>query len=137
MGTPRFAIRYADGSVHEGGGPEDVYVEIVIRWPGRENSVLRVSRDWMEAPYDRVLMVIVEKPHRQVLRATRKDNSEQELFGAEWYYPVEDGEYGFADDLGAWLRKLGGAVKRGEYVSSEQMAVAWAWAKGYTRIPRP
>lgn len=126
--TQRFAIYYADGTVHEGGGEEDELVDVTIR----------VSRDWLEAPSDRVLGVIVEKPHRQVLRATRKENAaDRELFGVEWYYPTEDGEFGFADDLGAWLRKLGGAVKRGEYVSSERMAAFWEWAKGYGRIPRP
>ena len=123
MPTPRFAIYYADGSVREGGGVDDEYVELTIR----------VSRDWLEAPADRVLGVVVEKPHRQVLRATRKS---EELFGTEWYFPLENGEYGFADDLGAWLRKLGAVVKRGEYVSSERMAKFWRWAKNYARIPR-
>lgn len=123
MPTPRFAIYYADGSVCEGGGNDDEYVELTIR----------VSRDWLQAPADRVIGIIVEKPHRQVLRATRKG---KELFGTEWYYPLGQGEFGFADDLGAWLRKLGGAVKRGEYVSSEVMTAFWKWAKGYTRIPR-
>lgn len=128
MPTPRFAIYYADGSVCEGGGPGDEYVAVTIR----------VSRDWLEAPADRVLGVIVEQPNRQVLRSTRKTNfSDGELFGVEWYYPMESGEYGFSDDLGAWLRKLGGAVKRGEWVTSERMAAFWRWAKGYARIPRP
>ena len=124
--TPRFAIYYADGTVHEGGGEADEFVEVTIR----------VSRDWLEAPADRIIGVIVEKPHRQVLRSTRKKNSEFELFGVEWYYPTEDGEFGFADDLGAWLRKIGGVVKRGEYVSSERMTAFWKWAKGYAGIPR-
>lgn len=127
MATPRFAIYYADGSIAEGGGEADEFVDLVVR----------VSRDWLAAPADRVLGVIVEKPHRQVLRSARKSNSERELFGVEWYFPVDDGEFGFADDLGAWLRKLGGVVKRGEYVSSEVMANFWKWAKSYTRIPRP
>lgn len=114
--TPRFAIYYADGSVVEGGGEDDELVDIT----------LRVSRDWLAAPADRVLGVIVEHPQtsRVVLR------------GGEFFYPVEGGEYGFADDIGAWLRKLGGAVKRGEYVSTEGMARMWAWAKSYIRIPK-
>lgn len=126
--TPKFAIFYADGTVHEGGGADDEFIDVT----------LRVSRDWLNAPADRVLGIIVEKPHRQVLRSTRKDNSSDgELFGVEWYYPLGQGEYGFADDLGAWLRKLGGVVKRGEYVSSERMAAFWGWANGYMGIPRP
>lgn len=124
--TPRFAIYYADGTVHEGGGESDEFVDVT----------LRVSRDWLAAPADRVLGVIVEKPRRQVLRSTRKPNSGSDLFGVEFYFPVEDGEFGFADDIGAWLRKIGGVVKRGEYVSSERMDAFWKWAKGYARIPR-
>ena len=114
--TPRFAIYYADGSVTEGGGPDDELVDVTIR----------VSRDWLAAPDDRVLGIAVENPltGRVILR------------GSEFFYPVEDGEYGFADDLGAWMRKLRGTVKRGEYVSTEAMARMWRWAKTYTRIPR-
>lgn len=116
MATPRFAIYYADGAVHEGGGPDDELVDVAIR----------VSRDWLEAPASRVLGVIVENPltGRVVLRS------------GEFYYPTEDGEYGFADDLGAWTRKFGGAVKRGEYVSTRIIMKMWTWAKAYTRIPR-
>lgn len=114
--TERFAIYYADGSVYEGGGEGDELIDVTIR----------VSRDWLAAPADRVLGVIVENPQtgRVVLR------------GGEFFYPVEGSEYGFADDLGAWLHKLGGVVKRGEYVSTEVMGRMWAWAKRYVRIPK-
>ena len=114
--TRCFAIRYADGSVFEGGGPDDELVDVT----------LRVSRDWLAAPREGVLAVLVENAltGRVVLR------------GGEFYYPVEDSEYGFADDLGAWTNKLGGTVKRGEYVSTEVMDDMWRWAKSYERIPR-
>ena len=129
MATPRFAVYYADGSVVEGGGPDDELVEVTIR----------VSRDWLAAPADRVLGVVVEKDPairahvndtRSVLRGVEKDNAEN-LYGVEWYYPTEGGEYGFADDLGAWLRKLGHVVKRGEYVSNARMTEFWQWVKGW------
>ena len=114
--TKRFAIYYADGSVYDGGGESDELVPLT----------LMVSRDWLNAPADRVLSVVVEDPY--VSRTV--------LHGTDWYFPVEDGQYGGSDHLRAWLRKLGGAVKAGEYVSSEAMAAMWAWAKRYARIPR-
>lgn len=114
MATPRFAIRYADGSVHEGGGDSDELVPVT----------LMISRDWRLAPAGRVLGVIVEDP----------DTGRKVLRGGDYYFPVEHGEYGFADDLKPWLCKLGGAVKIGEYVSSEIMAAFWVWAKSYRRI---
>jgi hypothetical protein len=109
--TPRFAVFYADGSVVEGGGEDDEFVEVTIR----------VSRDWLEAPAARVLGVVAEQG----------DISRVVLRGVDFYYPLEDGEYGFADHLAAWSRKMGGVVKEGEYVSDRLMAGFWAWAKEY------
>lgn len=114
--TPRFAIHYADGTVYEGGGISDELVPVTVE----------VSRDWLAAPQDRVLGIIVEN----------KETGRVVLRGGEWYFPTADGEYGFSDDLGAWMRKLNGSVKRGEYVSSEEMAAFWRWAKNYSAIPK-
>ena len=124
--TRRFAIRFADNTVVEGGGPDDELVPVTIM----------VSRDWLSAPSDRVLGVIVEtNQSRQVLRGAKSELG-RKLFGTEFYYPVEDGEYGFSDDLGAWLRKMNGTIKRGEYVSSKVMEEFWSWANNYTGISR-
>lgn len=117
MTPPRFAIYYADGSVREGGGPGDEFVDVT----------LRVSRDWLRAPSTRVLAVICEEPY--VSRTVHR--------GGDYYFPIEHGQYGFADDLKPWLMgKLEGVTKLGEYVSGETMAAMWRWAKAYTRIPR-
>lgn len=115
--TPRFAIYYADGSVVEGGGPTDETVAVT----------LRVSRDWLRAKSTGVLAVICEDPYTS--RVVQR--------GADHYFPLEHGQYGFADDLKPWLfGKLEGVIKLGEYVSSETMAAMWRWAKSYVRIPR-
>lgn len=100
--TQRFAIFYADGSVYEGGGPDDALVPIIVH----------VSRDWLDAPADGVLFVAVDEDRTKNVV----------LQGADFYFPVTDGEgYGFSDHLGAWLRgNLPGFVKFGEYVSGRR-----------------
>ena len=100
--TQRFAIFYADGSIYEGGGPNDELVDVTIK----------VSRDWLNAPHERVLFVAKDESH----------SGGCVLQGADYYFPITDGEgYGFADHLGAWLRgNLSGVVKLGEYVSGKR-----------------
>lgn len=115
--VPRFAIYYADGLIVEGGGPDDELVDVTIR----------VSRDWLRARSTRVLAVVCEDPYTS--RTVQR--------GGDYYFPVGDGQYGFADDLKPWLLgKIEGVVKLGEYVSGETMAAMWQWVKAYTRIPR-
>lgn len=98
---PRFAIFYADGSVVEGGGPDDDLVPLLV------------SRKWLEAPSDGVVVVAQKIPG---VRNQRHYNS-------DYYYafPANHhgaGEIGCAFSIGPFLRQLG-LVKFGGWTGTE------------------
>ena len=70
---PRFALYYADGSVHRGGGPED-----------RELVVYALPRSWVEAPALGVLIGLSEN----------EANGRDWHRGGEQYYAVPHGARG-------------------------------------------
>jgi hypothetical protein len=117
MSTPRFAIFYADGSIHEGGGGDDELIPVT----------LMVSRDWLAAPSMGVLFVAVEDPYvsRRVMR------------NGNYYFPTDSGDYGNGVEIAEFLAgKLPSVVKHGEYVSKERFVEILQAVKAYTRIPR-
>ena len=117
MPTLKFDAFYADGTVCEGGGPGDEMVPVT----------LMVSRDWLAAPTEGLLYVVVENPY----------TSRHVLSGADFYFPVGDGDYGMADHLQAWLGgMLPGVVKFGRYVSGKRFVEVLQKVKADARIPR-
>lgn len=117
MAFEPFAIFYADGSVVEGGGPDDELVNITFK----------VSKKWLEAPNDGVQAVVVRNPYtcRYVWR------------GHDHYFQMDGGEIHSADDIGAYLRMhLKGMMKFGLCMNTEEFAEVAKAVKAYQGIPR-
>ena len=117
MTAPKqFAIFYADGSVYEGGGETDKWVEVK----------LKISSDWLHAPADGVQAVVQENPYtcRYVWR------------NSDFYYWVPEGEVCSTDDIGPYMRAHLPMIKHGLCTTEEQFESVMRRVKGYNRIPR-
>lgn len=112
---PRYAIFYGDGSVVEGGGEDDEWVEVRLRIP----------KTWRDAPPDNVQAVICENPYssRYVWR------------GTDFYYWVPDGEASCADSIGEFMRGYLPLIKFGLCLPEADYSDLVAKLKQYTGIP--
>lgn len=117
MAFEPFAIFYEDGTVVEGGGPDDEVVEITFK----------VSKQWIEAPCDGVQAVVVRNPFTCRYVWTGQDH----------YFQLDGGEIHMADDIGPYHRKhLQGMMKYGLCLNTEDFAQVAKTVKAYDRIPR-
>ena len=117
MAFEPFAIFYDDGSVVEGGGPDDEVVELTFK----------VSKKWLEAPNDGIQAVVVRNPFtcRYVWE------------GEDHYFMLDGGEIHCADDIGPYHRKhLKGMVKYGLCLNTEDYTEMVKKVKAYDKIPR-
>lgn len=117
MAFEPFAIFYADGTVVEGGGPDDEVVEVTFK----------VSKQWLEAPNDGIQAVIVRNPF--TCRYVWK--------GQDHYFMLDGGEIHMADDIGPYHRMhLKGMMKYGLCLNTEQYRMVAEKVKAYDKIPR-
>lgn len=108
----KFAIIYGDGTIYEGGGEDDEWVDITLRF----------SRDWLDAPLENV-QAVVENGTR-VWRAN------------DWYYAVpEVGEFCSTDRIGNYLRGYMPWIKHGLTIPTSRYQDAMAAAHKYKGYP--
>ena len=117
MAFEPFAIIYSDGSIVEGGGPDDEVVEVTFK----------VSKQWLEAPNDGIQAVVVKNPY----------SCRYVWSGQDHYFSLDGGEIHAADDIGAYHRKhLKGMMKFGLCLNTEQFAEVAKVVKAYKGISR-
>lgn len=112
----KYAIFYGDGTIVEGGGPDDEWVEVKLRIP----------RIWRDAPSDNVQAVVIEDIHSG--RTVWRNN--------DFYYWVPDGEACSTDVIGEYERGYVPAVKFGLCLTQEQYDELARSIRDYDRIPR-
>ncbi len=112
---PRFAIIYGDGTIYEGGGKDDEWVEITVRY----------SRDWLDAPLENVQAIVEENPYtnRRIWRAK------------DFYYVMPDtNEICNTDQIGNYLRGYAPWIKHGLTIPNTKYEDAMQAAMKYKGI---